>query len=85
MPSRMPVVHCFTGRSIRALPSASCGCTDRLPGALPCRSMKLIVRNMVCDRCRAAVQRVLEAQGLPVQRIELGEVELLRKVLDSER
>jgi AraC-like DNA-binding protein len=47
--------------------------------------MKLIVRNMVCDRCRAAVQRVLEAHGLPVQRIELGEVELQREVPDSER
>lgn len=47
--------------------------------------MKLIVRNMVCDRCRAAVQRVLEAQGLSVQRIELGEVELQREVPDSER
>lgn len=45
----------------------------------------LVIRNMVCDRCRTAVQRVLEAQGLPVQRIELGEVELLREVLDTER
>lgn len=45
----------------------------------------LVIRNMVCDRCRTAVQRVLEAQGLPVQRIELGEVELLREVLESER
>lgn len=36
--------------------------------------MKLIVRNMVCDRCRTAVQRN-----------DLGEVELLREVLDSER
>ncbi|MBK9177355.1 MAG: helix-turn-helix transcriptional regulator [Flavobacteriales bacterium] len=33
---------------------------------------------MVCDRCRAAVARVLEAQGLTVKHVELGEVELLR-------
>ena len=40
---------------------------------------QLIIRNMVCDRCRAAVARVLEAQGLPMKRIELGEVELFRE------
>ncbi|MBL7980842.1 MAG: helix-turn-helix transcriptional regulator [Flavobacteriales bacterium] len=40
---------------------------------------------MVCDRCKTAVQRVLEAQGLPVQRIELGEVELQHAVADTER
>ncbi len=47
--------------------------------------MKLIIRNLVCDRCRTAVQRMLEAQGLPVQRIELGDVELQREVADGER
>ncbi len=39
---------------------------------------QLMIRNMVCDRCRAAVARVFEVQGLPVKHIELGEVELLR-------
>lgn len=39
-------------------------------------SAQLTIRNMVCDRCRAAVARVLEAQGLSVKRIDLGEVEL---------
>lgn len=34
---------------------------------------------MVCDRCRTAVARVLEAQGLAVKHIDLGEVELLRQ------
>ncbi|MBK9177434.1 MAG: helix-turn-helix transcriptional regulator [Flavobacteriales bacterium] len=48
-------------------------------------SHHLTIRNMVCDRCRTAVARVLGAQGLPVQRIELGEVELQRAVPDSER
>ncbi len=40
--------------------------------------LQLTIRNMVCDRCRAAVKRVLDAQGLPVKRLDLGEVELLR-------
>ena len=52
---------------------------------IPLYRMKLTIRNMVCDRCRTAVHRVLEAQGLPVQRIELGEVELQHEVADSER
>ncbi|MBX2974277.1 MAG: helix-turn-helix transcriptional regulator [Flavobacteriales bacterium] len=46
--------------------------------------MKLIVRNMVCDRCKAAVQRVLDARGLPVAHIELGEVHLRREATESE-
>ena len=52
---------------------------------IPLYLMKLTIRNMVCDRCKTAVQRVLEAQGLPVQRIELGEVELQHAVADTER
>lgn len=40
------------------------------------RGMKLVVRNMVCDRCRAAVRRVLVAQGMDVKQVDLGEVEL---------
>ncbi|MBL8003080.1 MAG: helix-turn-helix transcriptional regulator [Flavobacteriales bacterium] len=43
----------------------------------PCRN--IIIRNMVCDRCKAAVRRVLDAQGLAVKRIDLGEVELLHE------
>ena len=38
--------------------------------------MELIVRNMVCDRCKAVVERVLLEQGLQVKHVELGEVEL---------
>lgn len=45
---------------------------------------KLTIRNMVCDRCRAAVKHVLEAQGLPVERIDLGEVVLLREPMTDE-
>lgn len=40
--------------------------------------MALIIRNMVCDRCKVAVQRVLEQQGFVVKHIELGEVSLER-------
>lgn len=40
--------------------------------------MKLIIRNMVCDRCKAAVERMLRAQDLPVTHLDLGEVELGR-------
>lgn len=40
--------------------------------------MTLIIRNMVCDRCKVAVQRVLERQGFAVKRVELGEVDLER-------
>jgi AraC family transcriptional regulator len=42
--------------------------------------MKLIIRNMVCDRCKAAVRRVLEEFGLPVKHVDLGEVELQEEV-----
>ena len=38
--------------------------------------MDLIVRNMVCDRCKAAVRRVLVASGLDVVHVDLGEVEV---------
>jgi len=37
----------------------------------------LTIRNMVCDRCRAAVQRILADLGIAWVRVELGEVELI--------
>ena len=36
----------------------------------------LVVRNMVCDRCRAAVTRTLREAGIAVAHVDLGEVEL---------
>lgn len=39
---------------------------------------RLIIRNMVCDRCRAAVRQVLDDRHVPWTRLELGEVELAR-------
>jgi AraC family transcriptional regulator len=44
----------------------------------------LTIRNMVCDRCKAAVTRVLEDHNIPVKRVELGEVEL-QKDLQKEQ
>lgn len=38
--------------------------------------MQLTIRNMVCDRCKAAVTRLLDEQGLSPARVDLGEVEL---------
>ncbi len=38
--------------------------------------MLLTIRNMVCDRCKSAVWRVLTAQGLSVRQVDLGEVEV---------
>lgn len=39
-------------------------------------TVQLIIRNMVCERCKTAVQRVLVRQGLNAERILLGEVRL---------
>lgn len=47
-------------------------------------STTLIIRNMVCDRCKAAVRAVLEGAALPVRRLELGEVELMRPATEAE-
>jgi AraC-like DNA-binding protein len=37
---------------------------------------KLFIKNMVCDRCKMAVQTELERSGIPFHTIELGEVTL---------
>ncbi len=46
-------------------------------------STTLIISNMVCDRCKAAVQRILQTQELPVVRVELGEVEVKGRIDDG--
>ncbi len=46
--------------------------------------MKLTIRNMVCDRCKAAVKRVFTEQGIPVLHMELGEVELGEEPLPAQ-
>lgn len=40
----------------------------------------LTVRNMVCDRCKAAVQRILEHRKLKWEHLELGEVVLTEPI-----
>jgi len=43
----------------------------------------ITIRNMVCDRCKSAVQRLLDQRGLPWVRIDLGEVELKEAMDDA--
>ena len=38
--------------------------------------MKLYIKNMVCDRCRMAVQNALDKNNFSYNKVELGEVEL---------
>jgi AraC family transcriptional regulator len=38
--------------------------------------MKLLIKNMVCDRCKRVVREELENLGLTVGRVELGEVDI---------
>jgi len=42
-------------------------------------SMKLYIKNMVCNRCKLAVQSEMEKAGLEVIHMELGEVDLLKE------
>jgi len=37
---------------------------------------KLFIKNMVCDRCITAVKGILEKNGIPYKKVELGEAEL---------
>lgn len=46
--------------------------------------MILHLKNMVCHRCKLAVQDVLVKAGLQPQRIELGEVEIAESTLGSQ-
>ena len=39
--------------------------------------MQLYVKNMVCDRCIAAVTRILDENNLAFRNVQLGEVELV--------
>jgi AraC-like DNA-binding protein/copper chaperone CopZ len=41
--------------------------------------MNLYIKNMVCDRCKAAITRELEKQHIAFEKVELGEV-VLEKV-----
>lgn len=47
--------------------------------------MKLYIKNMVCDRCKMAVNDVFGKLGLQTKTIALGEVELAEKELSNEK
>ena len=38
--------------------------------------MKLLIKNMVCPRCIAAVKEVLSSEGLTVKSVSLGDAEV---------
>lgn len=41
---------------------------------------KILIKNMVCDRCITVVRQQVEALGHPIARIKLGEVEFVKPV-----
>ena len=43
--------------------------------------MKLLIKNMVCERCKTAVLDVLKNENLQVLNIQLGEVEIKEELL----
>lgn len=45
--------------------------------------MKLYIKNMVSNRCKIAVNDVFIRQGLVLQKVELGEVEILESISDE--
>ncbi len=47
--------------------------------------MKLLIRNMVCDRCTLVIQNTLADMGVKPERIRLGEVDLGDRVLGEDQ
>ena len=47
--------------------------------------VKLYVRNMVCDRCIAAVTTALRQTGIDAERVLLGEVEIAGSLTAAQR
>lgn len=41
--------------------------------------MRLVIKNMVCPRCIASVEQLLQKNKMPANYVRLGEVELLNK------
>ncbi len=39
--------------------------------------MKLYIKNMVCDRCKMAVQKALDENNIVYNQVELGKIELI--------
>ncbi len=42
--------------------------------------MIIYIKNMVCNRCVRAVEKIFESNGIPVSKIALGEVEIKDKI-----
>ena len=47
--------------------------------------MKVLIKNMVCDRCNMAIQQVLDSLGLKAVAVTLGEVDFGDKGIDAEQ
>ena len=45
--------------------------------------MKILIKNMVCDRCKLVIQNVLDELNLKPQAVFLGEVDFGETLLDS--
>src|SRR5690349_6511051 len=45
---------------------------------------KLLIRNMVCQRCVMTVEGILQKLGLPYKRVLLGEVELGGEIANTQ-
>lgn len=45
---------------------------------------KLLIKNMVCDRCVMTVKDILHKQNIPFENVTLGEVELTKKLSAEE-
>jgi|SRR5690348_5582210 len=46
--------------------------------------MRLVIKNMVCPRCIASVEQLLQKNKMPANYVRLGEVELLNKPGEAE-
>jgi AraC family transcriptional regulator len=46
--------------------------------------MKLYIKNMVCDRCKMAVQKALEENNISYSHLELGEVDTTTEVSEGQ-
>ncbi|HAP96112.1 MAG TPA: hypothetical protein DCP54_10265, partial [Chryseobacterium sp.] len=46
--------------------------------------MKISIKNMVCNRCIAAVESIFEESKIDVNQITLGEVETKNEISDKE-
>ena len=47
-------------------------------------SHKLLIKNMVCQRCVLTVEHILRNIGIPYRAVTMGEVELQRSLQDAE-